>query len=103
MVAIGALAASVVLIVLGHRDVSTEQATLVALLGYLLTPFGVVVALACARRSGLARLDDPWFDRVRLRSQMRRLQILVIGAFLLAIPHVFVLARFLQVVLGLGV
>jgi hypothetical protein len=89
------------LLVSGGSD-SDGPAALVALFGYLLTPFGVVGALAVARRSGLKNLDDPWFDRVRLRGQMRLLQFLAIGAFLLAVPHIIVLARFIQGALGLG-
>jgi len=103
LVAGGALVASLALSLLGVGGSDSDgSAALLALLGYVLTPFGVVGALAVARRSGLASLDDPWFDRARLRGQMRLLQVLAIGAFLLAVPHIFVLARFVQGKLGLG-
>jgi len=77
--------------------------TVSAAVGYLLTPFGVVGALAWARTAGVARLDDPWFDRVRLRNQMRRLQIMALLAFVLAVPHVVIIARAIQRTMGWGV
>lgn len=83
-------------------DVGAAQAVLVALAGYVLTPFGVVGALAVARRRGLAKLDDPWFDRIRLRAQMKRLQAATVLAFVVAVPHIFILARSIQGLLGLG-
>lgn len=73
-----------------------------SVLGYLLTPFGVVAALAWARSAGLRKLDDPWFDRFRLRAQLRRLQVAAILAFLLAVPHVIIIARAIQTATGLG-
>jgi hypothetical protein len=81
---------------------SSARVVTAAVIGYVLTPFTVVAALAWARAAGLKRLDDPWFDRTRLRAQMRRLQLLALLSFLVAVPHVFILARAIQVALGLG-
>lgn len=67
-----------------------------ALIGYAMTPFGVVLALAWARTAGLQRLDDPWFDASTWRQQVRRLQIAALLSFLVAGPHVLVLARAIQ-------
>lgn len=102
LASLAALAASLGLVALSSGDVGTGAAVTFALFGYVFTPFGVVGALAVARRSGLENLDDPWFDRIRLRSQMRLLQALVLVAFVIAVPHVFVLARVIQGALGLG-
>lgn len=83
--------------------VATNRWTVrVALAGYALTPFWVVAALAWARATGLTRLDDPWFDRMRLRRQMRRLQAIALLAFLAAVPHIVIIARAIQSALGIG-
>lgn len=94
--AFSALGASAILVVLGVADVVDAQRlqTLLATIGYLLTPYGVVVALVWARTSGTARQQkDPWFDVLGLRSQLRRLQIATLLAFFLAYPHVTTIAR----------
>lgn len=77
-------------------DAATARPGVTALFGYLLTPFGVVGALGWARATGLRLLDDPWFDTVRWRAQLRRLQAASALAFGLAVPHVLVLARLIQ-------
>lgn len=101
--ALASLAASgLVAYLSGDERILGGIPVLAALAGYALTPFGVVAALAGARTAGLARLDDPWFDRTRLRGQMRRLQVLALLAFGAAVPHVFVLARAIQLALGIG-
>jgi hypothetical protein len=81
---------------------SSASVVVASVFGYLLTPFAVVAALAWARSTGLTKLDDPWFDRIRLRAQMRRMQALALLAFVLAVPHVFIIARAIQAALGLG-
>lgn len=83
-------------------EVGATTAVFIALFGYLLTPFGVVASLACARRTGIEKLDDPWFDRIRLRAQMKWLQVATVLAFIVAVPHIFILARSIQGLLGLG-
>jgi hypothetical protein len=103
LLALGSLVASVLVAYLsGDERILGGIPVLAALAGYALTPFAVVAALAWARTAGLARLDDPWFDRMRLRAQMRRLQVLALLAFGAAVPHVFVLARAIQRALGIG-
>jgi hypothetical protein len=87
----------------GALAASSIAVVAASIVGYLLTPFAVVGALAWARSAGLAQLDDPWFDRIRLRAQMRRMQLLALLAFLLAVPHVFIIARAIQAAIGLGV
>lgn len=99
---VAALVLSLALVAVSSGDVGTGAAVTFAVIGYAFTPFGSVGALAVARRSGLKNLDDPWFDRIRLRSQMRLLQVLVLVSFFIAVPHVFVLARVIQGALGLG-
>lgn len=77
-------------------DAAAVRPGVTALIGYLLTPFGVVGALGRARATGLRLLDDPWFDAIRWRAQVRRLQIGSALAFGVAVPHVLVLARLIQ-------
>lgn len=81
--------------------VVARDVALISVVGYGLTPFSVVAALAWARISGLKRLDDPWFDRVRLRQQTRTLQVLAVLSFMLAVPHVIIVARAIQKLIGL--
>jgi hypothetical protein len=81
---------------------SSTRVVAASVVGYVFTPFAVVAALAWARAAGLAKLDDPWFDRSRLKAQMRRLQALALVAFTLAVPHVLILSRAIQASLGLG-
>lgn len=86
----------------GPGELIASRAVTASLFGYLLTPFIVVGALAWARQAGLAKMDDPWFDRFKLRAQMRRLQSMTLFAFIFAIPHVVIIARAIQASIGLG-
>lgn len=59
------------------------------LLGWILTPFGVVACLAWARAVFVKNSGDPWFDRVDAKRKMLVLQALTFVAFLVSLPHVW--------------
>lgn len=59
------------------------------LLGWILTPFGVVACLARARALFVRNSGDPWFDRVDAKRKMLVLQVLTFGAFVVSLPHVW--------------
>lgn len=104
IVAYATLAASALLALTGATGIADARRaqTLLAVLGYVLTPYAVVAALVWARSSGTARQQqDPWFDVLGLRSQLRRLQAATLVAFCLAFPHVTTIARWVTTT-GLG-
>jgi hypothetical protein len=59
------------------------------LLGWVLTPFGVVACLAWARAVFVKNSGDPWFDRVDAKRKVLVLQALTLIAFLVSLPHVW--------------
>ena len=63
-----------------------------AVVGYLLTPFGVVAALAWARIRHLRSTRNAWYDRSRGEQQLRILQILTLLSFLVGLVHIWRMA-----------
>jgi len=82
IIAAACLAVSVVLILVGRPWP-------LPLLGWILTPFGVVACLAWARAVFVKNSGDPWFDRVDAKRKMLLLQVLTFVSFLVSLPHVW--------------
>ena len=69
------------------------RASSAAIVGYLMTPIVVVICLGWAWNVDLKGRSDPWFDRRRSRRNLLVLRIAVGLSFLIAIPHVWAIAK----------
>jgi len=101
VVALAAVLLSALLIPSGVRSLFGAVGPVTfAVIGYLLTPFGVVASLVWARVAGIKQQADPWFDVIGLRRQLRRLQAATLLSFVIAYPHITTIAQWATVRFG---
>ncbi len=94
--AISMIAGSVVLALMVLQKRGTDVMLPYALVGYVLTPFGVAAALVWARSQDLSLQGNPLYYRLDGQARIKMLGLLVALSFIPAFVHIYNIASFIR-------
>ena len=92
--ALALLAASVALAILIIPKINTDVMLPYAIVGYVLTPFGVAAALIWARSRELKLQGNPLYLRLDGQTRIKQVGIIVGLSFIPAVVHIWYMATY---------
>jgi len=96
VIAIALLVASIALAILIVPRIDTDVMLPYAIVGYVLTPFGVAAALMWARSQDLKLQGNPLYFRLDGQALIKKIGILVGVSFIPAFIHIYYIAGFVN-------